>query len=130
MNDLATPEMDTILSELRPKIRSIFPPEEFDVVITGSSRVFLEGTKYLVGNLAYSLLLVILLISMFRPIYISAIMPVFKYQLYHNTPILILLIWSNEGEFHIMKKLLASYSVMGPQNKLLICCWTNAASQM
>ena len=65
MNDLATPEMDAILSELRPKIISIFPPEEFDVVITGSSRVFLEGTKYLVGNLAYSLLLVILLISIF-----------------------------------------------------------------
>ena len=65
MNDLATPEMDTILSELRPKIDSIFNPEEFDVVITGSSRVFLEGTKYLVGNLAYSLLLVILLISIF-----------------------------------------------------------------
>tara|TARA_Y100000385_G_scaffold111089_1_gene115303 strand:- start:1728 stop:4106 length:2379 start_codon:yes stop_codon:yes gene_type:complete len=65
MNDLATPEMDAILSDLGPKINSIFPPEEFDVVITGSSRVFLEGTKYLVGNLAYSLLLVILLISIF-----------------------------------------------------------------
>ena len=65
MNDLATPQMDTILSKLRPKIESIFNQEEFDVVITGSSRVFLEGTKYLVGNLAYSLLLVILLISIF-----------------------------------------------------------------
>ena len=65
MNDLATPQMDTILSKLRPKIESIFNPEEFDVVITGSSRVFLEGTKYLVGNLAYSLLLVIFLISIF-----------------------------------------------------------------
>ena len=65
MNDLATPQMDTILSKLRPKINSIFPPEEFDVAITGMSRVFLEGTKYLVGNLAYSLLLVIFLISIF-----------------------------------------------------------------
>ena len=65
MNDLATPQMDTILSKLRPKIESIFNQEEFDVVITGSSRVFLEGTKYLVGNLAYSLLLVIFLISIF-----------------------------------------------------------------
>ena len=65
MNDLATPQMDTILSKLKPKIESIFNPEEFDVVITGSSRVFLQGTKYLVGNLAYSLLLVIFLISIF-----------------------------------------------------------------
>jgi predicted RND superfamily exporter protein len=66
MNDLATPEMDIILSQLKPKIDSIFLPQDScDVVITGSSRVFLEGTKYLVGNLSYSLLLVILLISIF-----------------------------------------------------------------
>lgn len=65
MNDLATPEMDTILSELTPKINSIFHPEKYDVIVTGFSRVFLEGTKFLVGNLVYSLLLVIVLISIF-----------------------------------------------------------------
>lgn len=65
MNDLATPEMDTILSELQPKIDSIFHPDEYDVSVTGFSRVFLEGTKFLVGNLVYSLLLVIVLISIF-----------------------------------------------------------------
>ena len=65
MNDLATPEMDTILSELQPKIDSIFNPDEYDVSVTGFSRVFLEGTKFLVGNLVYSLLLVIVLISIF-----------------------------------------------------------------
>jgi len=65
MNDLSTPEMDTILTELKPKIDNIFHPNEFDVFITGTSRVFLEGTKFLVGNLSYSLLLVILLISIF-----------------------------------------------------------------
>ena len=42
-----------------------YKEDKIDVVITGSSRVFLEGTKYLAGNLAYSLLLVILLISIF-----------------------------------------------------------------
>ena len=65
MNDLATPEMDTILSELQPKIDAIFFPQEYDVSVTGFSRVFLEGTKFLVGNLVYSLLLVIVLISIF-----------------------------------------------------------------
>ena len=65
MNDLATPEMDTILSELRPKINSIFHKDKYDVIVTGFSRVFLEGTKYLVGNLVFSLLLVIVLISIF-----------------------------------------------------------------
>ncbi len=65
MNDLATPEMDAILSELSPKINSIFHPDKYDVIVTGFSRVFLEGTKFLVGNLVYSLLLVIILISIF-----------------------------------------------------------------
>ena len=65
MNDLATPQMDTILSKLRPKNFNEYKEDKIDVVITGSSRVFLEGTKYLVGNLAYSLLLVIFLISIF-----------------------------------------------------------------
>ena len=52
--------MDTILSELRPKINSIFHKDKYDVIVTGFSRVsFLEGTKYLVGNLVFSLLLVI-----------------------------------------------------------------------
>lgn len=65
MKDIPTPKMDSILNQLKPKINSIFNPEEYNVVVTGSSRVFLEGTKFLVGNLVYSLLLVILLISIF-----------------------------------------------------------------
>ena len=65
MKDIPTPKMDSILNQLNPKIDSIFNPEEYNVVVTGSSRVFLEGTKFLVGNLVYSLLLVILLISIF-----------------------------------------------------------------
>ena len=65
MKDIPTPKMDSILNQLKPKIDSIFNPEEYNVVVTGSSRVFLEGTKFLVGNLVYSLLLVILLISIF-----------------------------------------------------------------
>lgn len=65
MNDLATPQMDTILSELRPKINNIFDQDKYNVIVTGFSIVFLEGTKFLVGNLVYSLLLVIVLISIF-----------------------------------------------------------------
>ncbi|MGY8988790.1 MAG: efflux RND transporter permease subunit, partial [Flavobacteriales bacterium] len=43
MKDVSTPRMDTILSQLKPKIDSIFLPQDScDVVITGSSRVFLE----------------------------------------------------------------------------------------
>ena len=65
MNDLATPQMDSILNDLTPKINRIFNDSQYDVVVTGVSRVFLEGTKFLVGNLTYSLLLVVILISIF-----------------------------------------------------------------
>ena len=57
MNDLATPQMDSILNDLTPKIDRIFNDSQYDVVVTGVSRVFLEGTKFLVGNLTYSLVL-------------------------------------------------------------------------
>ena len=65
MNDLATPKMDSILNDLTPKINRIFNDSQYDVIVTGVSRVFLEGTKFLVGNLTYSLLLVVILISIF-----------------------------------------------------------------
>ena len=65
MKDISTIRMDEILSDLKPKIDEIFPSPKYDVIITGSSMVFLEGTKFLARNLITSLLLVIILISIF-----------------------------------------------------------------
>ena len=65
MADISTPRMDEIVSDLQPKIDKIFPSPQYNVTITGSSMVFLEGTKFLVVNLMYSLILVIILISIF-----------------------------------------------------------------
>ena len=66
MNDLCLlQKMDSILNDLTPKINRIFNDSQYDVIVTGVSRVFLEGTKFLVGNLTYSLLLVVILISIF-----------------------------------------------------------------
>jgi len=65
MADISTPRMDEIVSDLQPKIDEIFPSPQYNVTITGSSMVFLEGTKFLVVNLMYSLILVIILISIF-----------------------------------------------------------------
>lgn len=63
--DISTSKMDSIFDSLLPKINEIFDPEKYDVAITGTSIVFLNGTKFLIKNLVLSLLLVIILISIF-----------------------------------------------------------------
>ena len=92
IKDVPTHRMDSVLTNLEPKIKEIFVNEDtiteyivnparnmgrsyynpedksYDVkniVITGVSYVFLEGTKFLVSNLVFSLLLVIVLIAIF-----------------------------------------------------------------
>lgn len=65
MLDVNTSRMDSILSDIMPKINSIFNPDYYDITITGTSVVFLNGTKFLIKNLLTSLLLVVLLISIF-----------------------------------------------------------------
>ncbi|MCD4747015.1 MAG: MMPL family transporter [Bacteroidales bacterium] len=63
MANIGTKDIQRIKDDLRPKIDSIFPPEKFDVIITGTSVVFLKGTNYLVDNLMTSLLLALVIIS-------------------------------------------------------------------
>jgi predicted RND superfamily exporter protein len=63
--DIGTKEMKEIRTKLRGQIDQIFDKEKYDVKMTGSSVVFLEGTTYLVKNLFTSLFLAILLISLF-----------------------------------------------------------------
>lgn len=63
MADIGTTEMKRIHDELKPEIDSLFPADKFDVILTGTSVVFLKGTDYLVDNLLASLLAAIVLIS-------------------------------------------------------------------
>ena len=63
--DISTSKMDSIFDSLLPKINEIFDPEKYDLIITGTSIVFLNGTKFLIKNLVLSLLLVVILISIF-----------------------------------------------------------------
>jgi len=63
--DISTTKMDSVFDALLPKINKIFDADKYDVTITGSSVVFLNGTKFLLKNLMLSLLLVIILISIF-----------------------------------------------------------------
>ncbi len=63
MANIGTYDIQRISDELRPRIDSIFPKDKFDVELTGTSVVFLKGTKYLVRNLFTSLLLALVIIT-------------------------------------------------------------------
>ena len=65
MKDIGTDKMERIQEDLQDKIDKLFPKERYDVTMTGKALVFQKGTKYLVKNLAISLTLAILLISLF-----------------------------------------------------------------
>lgn len=63
MANIGTNDIERIRTELQPRIDSIFPPEKYDVILTGTSVVYLEGTNYLIKNLLTSLLLALVVIS-------------------------------------------------------------------
>ena len=65
MKDIGTDKMDRIEERLAAKIKKYFPKKHFKITLTGKALVFLKGTNYLVNNLAVSLGLAILLISLF-----------------------------------------------------------------
>ncbi len=63
MADIGTIEMRDLMNELRPRIDSIFPAEDYRLTLTGTSVVFLEGTSYMVRNLGISIALAICVIA-------------------------------------------------------------------
>ncbi|MAP55619.1 efflux RND transporter permease subunit [Altibacter sp.] len=65
MKDTKTERFERIEEDLRSKIDKIFPPDRYEVSLTGKALVFQKGTKYLVNNLIISLSLAIFLIALF-----------------------------------------------------------------
>lgn len=63
MKNIGTKEMRGLRDSIQPKIDEIFNPNRYNVSITGTSVLFLEGTTYLVKNLFSSLLLAVGLIA-------------------------------------------------------------------
>jgi hypothetical protein len=64
MSNVTTKEIMALSKEIKPQIDSIFDPEDYNVVMTGMSMVFLKGTTFLVKNLLMSLVFAILLIAL------------------------------------------------------------------
>jgi len=61
--DVGTARMDVLMAELRTQVDSIFDPAKYRVILSGTSVVFLEGSKYMVQNLIISLIMAVILIA-------------------------------------------------------------------
>jgi hypothetical protein len=72
MANIGTNDIERILTDIQPKIDSIFPPKKYDVSLTGTSVVFLKGTNYLVKNLFMSLMLAVLIITILMALIFSS----------------------------------------------------------
>lgn len=88
MADIGTLEMDALIDNLRPRIDSIFPRSQYEVTLTGTSIVFLEGTHYLVNNLTISISLAILVIALVMALLFSSVRMVFIALLPNIMPLL------------------------------------------
>jgi len=72
MANIGSEDIDRILTDIEPKIDSIFPNKKYEVNLTGTSVVFLKGTNYLVKNLFMSLMLAVLIITILMALIFSS----------------------------------------------------------
>jgi uncharacterized protein len=63
MADVGSERIKELMTQIRPKVDSIFDPNEYKVSLTGHSLVFLKSNDYLLSNLYESLLIAIVLIA-------------------------------------------------------------------
>ena len=73
MANIGTNDIERILTDLNPKVDEIFSPEKFEVILTGTSVVFLKGTDYLVKNLFMSLALAVVIITLLMALIFSSV---------------------------------------------------------
>lgn len=62
MADVGSIRMKELIKEIRPKIDSIFPADNYKVSVTGTSLVFLKGNDFLFHHLFVALIIAIVLI--------------------------------------------------------------------
>ncbi len=72
VKDVGTKRMEQLYADFMVEIDSIFPADQYDVTVTGSSITSFRGTQYLLKNLFTSLGLAIFLISGFMAIMFSS----------------------------------------------------------
>jgi len=65
MKDTEPDRFERIEEDLHKEVNKVFPPDRYNVSVTGKALVFQKGTHYLVNNLILSLSLAIFLIALF-----------------------------------------------------------------
>ncbi|MBE9468262.1 MAG: MMPL family transporter [Bacteroidetes bacterium] len=81
MKDIGTDKMKYLDEKIQADINTVFPPNKYKTILTGSSIIFFKGTRYLIKNLFVSLLLAIIIIALimswmfasFRMVFVSLI---------------------------------------------------------
>jgi predicted RND superfamily exporter protein len=71
--DIGTYNVKRVVEQVKNEIQQIFPEDKYEVIITGSSIVYTQGTSYLIKNLFTSLALAIVLISIFMAFMFSSV---------------------------------------------------------
>lgn len=64
MADVGSERTEQIKNEIAAEIEQIFPADEFEYQITGTTNIFLKGNKYLVRSLIQSLLIAFVIIAL------------------------------------------------------------------
>ena len=72
LKDVGTKRMDELYADFYADIKSVFPEDDYNVIVTGSSITSFKGTEYLLKNLFTSLILAFILISTFMAIMFSS----------------------------------------------------------
>jgi len=72
VKDVGVKRMEELYTSFYNEIDSVFNPEEFDVLVTGTSITVFKGTNYLLHNLLISLALAIVLISLIMALMFSS----------------------------------------------------------
>jgi predicted RND superfamily exporter protein len=62
MEDIGSRRLPSLLDSLRPQVNQLFDTNKYNVTFTGTSIVFLEGSKFIINSLRDSLILAFLMI--------------------------------------------------------------------
>ncbi len=111
MADVGTKQMDSLITELRPRIDSVLTPEKYDVEFTGTSVVYLMGAKYLVRNLFISLALAILIVALIMAIMFSSLRMIVISILINMFPLLLTAAIMGFADVHIKPSTILVFSI-------------------
>ncbi len=72
--DIGSQKMDSLITHVvQPEIDKVFPKDEVETAVTGSTLLFVKGNKFLIENLRFSLLLAFAIIAVIMAILFASV---------------------------------------------------------